>query len=316
MGSPLEFILSEVKEKGGIPFDRFVEICLYHKEFGYYTSKRLSNLPGEDFFTAPELSPLFGKVVAEFLKRKVEEFSLPPVIVEIGGGKGFLAKDLIGEIEPEEYFFVERREPPIWLKGKVKWFSEVSQLPEFEGVVVSNELFDSFPFKRVIKKEGELFEIFILEKGGSLVEEYRPFRGSLPCEPKENCEYPLFIGWEEFLKDISGKLKRGLFLTFDYGGECREISSKRSFRAYKDGKLWEDYLSEPGSVDLTADVDFTRLKELLKREGFEEMLYQPQSSFLLENGIEKFATPSQIPQILTLLVEMGRRFKVLGCFKP
>ena len=313
MGSPLEFLLSELRERGAIPFDRFVYLSLYHPEFGYYTGKRLLNSPGEDFFTAPELSPLFGKVVASFIKRKIEELSLPTVIVEVGGGKGFLAKDLIESLNPREYYFVERREPPSWLGGRVKWLRSLEELPNsLEGVVVSNELFDAFPFKRILKRGGELYEVFVVEREGKLAEELRPFRGELPCEPEEGCEYPLFIGWEEFLRALAGKLRRGLFITFDYGGSCREVASKRSFRAYREGMLVDDYLDRVGETDLTADVDFTRLRGLLAGAGFEEVLYKPQSSFLLESGIERFANPSQLPQILTLLVDMGRRFKVLA----
>ncbi|WP_456419708.1 SAM-dependent methyltransferase, partial [Thermovibrio sp.] len=176
MGSPLEFLLSELRERGAIPFDRFVYLSLYHPEFGYYTGKRLLNSPGEDFFTAPELSPLFGRVVASFIKRKIEELSLPPVIVEVGGGKGFLAKDLIEYLNPREYYFVERRKPPWWLGGKVKWLRGLEELPgSLEGVVVSNELFDAFPFKRILKMGGELYEVFVVEREGRLAEELRPF---------------------------------------------------------------------------------------------------------------------------------------------
>jgi len=302
-----------LKEGRSISFDRFVELSLYHPEFGYYTKKRVLNRPGEDFFTAPELSPLFSRVVASFLKERIEELKLPRAVVEVGGGKGFLAKDLIEFLEPESYYFVERREPPQWLKGKVKWVRGVEELPEnLEGVIVANELFDAFPFKRVFKKGGELWEVVVACRGGRLTEEFRPFRGELPCELSEGAEYPLFIGWEDFLKTLAGKLKRGLFLTFDYGGSCREVASKKSFRAYREGRIVEDYLEKVGQTDLTADVDFTRLRKLFGEVGFKEVLYEPQSTFLLKNGIERFASPSELPQVLTLLVDMGRRFKALA----
>jgi len=313
VGGPLEFFLSELRERGAIPFDRFVYLSLYHPQFGYYAKRRLSNRPGEDFFTAPELSSIFGRVVASFLREKMEELSLPAVVVEVGGGKGFLAKDLITFLKPQAYYFVERREPPEWLRGRVKWVRGVEELPEnLEGVIVANELFDAFPFRRVLKRGGELWEVFVACRGGRLVEELKPFRGELPCEPDEGAEYPLFVGWEEFLKTLAGKLKRGLFLTFDYGGSCREVASKRSFRAYREGRLVEDYLERIGQTDLTADVDFTRLRKLFEEAGFREVLYKPQSRFLLEGGIERFASPSELPQILTLLVDMGRRFKALA----
>ncbi|MEO2083603.1 MAG: hypothetical protein ABGX12_06235, partial [Desulfurobacteriaceae bacterium] len=102
-----EEILKEIKEKGRIPFDRFVYLSLYHPKWGYYTGKRTSPLPGEDFVTAPEISPVFGKVLALHLKRISEERNLPLRILELGGGKGFLAKDILGSIPVEEYIVLE-----------------------------------------------------------------------------------------------------------------------------------------------------------------------------------------------------------------
>ncbi len=305
-----EKIVKEVKEKGFITFDRFVEVCLYDREFGYYTKKRIKTGLGEDFITAPEVSKSFGKTVANYLKRRVEEISLPLKILELGGGKGFLAKDVVETLKPESYTVLEVREKPEWLKG-VNWVKSLKEVEPFEGVVLSNEFFDAFPFKRIRKIERELREVVIRERDGELYEDTVPFSGELPCQIGEGEEYCLFTGWEDFLRELSGKLKRGVFLTFDYGGKCREVAGKKSFRAFRKNRLVEDYLKYPGETDLTALVDFDYLSLLLEKTGFKVERLTPQSSFLLENGIEKFIEPGEVPQALMLLVDMGRKFKVL-----
>lgn len=62
------------------------------------------------------------------------------------------------------------------------------------------------------------------------------------------------------VKSIAKKIEEygGLALIADYG---HDGESKDSFRAFKKHKL-HDPLVEPGSADLTADVDFNALKEV------------------------------------------------------
>ncbi len=303
-------LVKEIRKKGFITFDRFVEVCLYDEEFGYYTKKRTGTSLGEDFVTAPEVSESFGKTVASYLRKRAPELSLPLKILELGGGKGFLAKDIVETLNPESYTVLEVREKPEWLK-EVSWVKSLKEVEPFEGIVVSNEFFDAFPFKRIKKIKGELREVVVKEKNGELYEDTVPFRGKIPCQIEEGEEYCLFVGWEEFLRELSGKLKRGVFLTFDYGGRCREISGRESFRAFRKNKLVEDYLKYPGETDLTALVDFDYLSSILEEVGFTVERVTHQSSFLLENGIEKFLEPGGAPQALMLLVDMGRKFKVL-----
>ena len=303
-----EEILKEIKERGEIPFDRFVYLSLYHPKWGYYTGKRGSPLPGEDFVTAPEISPVFGKVLAFHLKRISEERNLPLRILELGGGKGFLAKDILGSIPVEEYIVLELGNfPP--LPG-IRHVKKLEEVPSFEGFVVSNEFFDAFPFKRILKRGGKLFEVFVGSDGDKLTEFLLPFKGELPCEPEEGGEYPLFVGWKEFLKELKEKFK-GYFIAFDYGGKCKEVSSKKSFRAYRNNRIVEDYLERPGETDLTADVDFDRLFNVLSSSGFSRIRVRNQSEFLLSEGIEKAVSPSDSIAVLSLLVDMGRRFKVI-----
>ncbi len=309
-----EKIVREIRKKGFITFDRFVEICLYDEEFGYYTKKRIGTYLGEDFVTAPEVSESFGKTVANYLEKRTLELSLPLKILELGGGKGFLAKDIVETLNPESYTILEVRKKPEWLKG-INWVKSLKEVEPFEGVVISNEFFDAFPFKRIKKLNGELREVVVREKNGELYEDTVPFRGEIPCEIEEENEYCLFVGWKEFLKELFQKLKRGLFLTFDYGGKCREISGRKSFRAFRENRLVEDYLNYPGETDLTALVNFDYLSSALERAGFTVERLTHQSSFLLENGIEKFLEPGEVPQALMLLVDMGRKFKVLEATK-
>jgi len=258
-----EVIRKEIEREGFITFDRFTELCLYHPDFGYYTTKRVKALPGEDFFTAPELSPVFGKVVARHLEKISQEKGIPLNILELGGGKGFLAKDLLELLPVENYLILEKSEVARKVIPGVKVVGNLEEIEEFSGFVISNEFFDAFPFKRIVKRGGELYEVVITLKGGELKEELHPYSGNLPCEPEEGCEYSLFIGWEEFLEKLFRKFKRGYFLTFDYGSFCDSLSVRKSgtFRAFIKHTLIDNYLEFLGKADLTSSVDFSYLED-------------------------------------------------------
>ena len=60
----LENIISKsIKDNNNpIGFDVFMNLALYHSEFGYYRSNKTIFGPKGDFITSPEVSDLFGEV--------------------------------------------------------------------------------------------------------------------------------------------------------------------------------------------------------------------------------------------------------------
>jgi len=89
-----ELITLEINKKGRIDVGQFIQLCQFENN-GYY----IKNNPigsKNDFITAPEISQMFGEILAVFLinywKEKVKtDFNL----VELGPGKGTLLKDLL-----------------------------------------------------------------------------------------------------------------------------------------------------------------------------------------------------------------------------
>ena len=94
-------IASEISRVGAIPFARFMELALYHPQFGYYM--RASD-PGTerigwngDFYTSSDVHPILGQALA---RQAIQVDALlghpePFTIVEMGPGKGLLAKHVI-----------------------------------------------------------------------------------------------------------------------------------------------------------------------------------------------------------------------------
>ena len=88
-------IINILKEKKFMPLDKFINIALYDKKFGYYMKNNPFGKEG-DFITSTSISNLFGEMLAiwciaiwEYIgkARKI-------LLVELGPGDGSLCEDL------------------------------------------------------------------------------------------------------------------------------------------------------------------------------------------------------------------------------
>ena len=52
--------------KGYIPIDKFIQICMYDKKNGYYINNNPIGRKG-DFITSPEISQLFGEIIGLYI---------------------------------------------------------------------------------------------------------------------------------------------------------------------------------------------------------------------------------------------------------
>ncbi len=152
-----EIIANKIREKGAIHVSEFVELALYHPEFGYYNRRPPVIGKEGDFYTSSDLHPIFGMTIGRWLK----EMGIKTVL-EIGAGKGWLAHDILKEFHGD-YLILERSEYLREIErevlrefNNVTWIESIKDLKPFEGLVLANELFDAFPFdlfKRVKKSD-------------------------------------------------------------------------------------------------------------------------------------------------------------------
>src|SRR5437879_9687688 len=89
----LRDLLHNLLQDSDLTFRDFVELALYHPEFGYYMRPLSPVGKGGDYVTSPLLSPVFafavGRVCSEFVYRAGGEGCS---IVEIGSGmSGFIS---------------------------------------------------------------------------------------------------------------------------------------------------------------------------------------------------------------------------------
>ncbi len=305
-------LLELLAEESPMTFERFMELSLFHPEYGYYARGKLPGKQG-DYITSPCVHPVFGATLALQILEVYEVLGKPEnfTIVEAGAGQGYLARDILDYLFKKEYqfnYWIVEPFPAIKIlqeeileefNSKIKWFKSIEDLPPFEGVFISNELFDSFPVHILQKQDDELFEIWVEVKNQEVVEilgeisdpallgRISPYFG----EWGEDYRTEVCLSIEPFYKNLSKKLRKGAIITIDYGFPRRDYYSfernRGTLLCYYRHRVVENPYFKPGHIDITAHVDFTYLRELGEKYGFINVGFTQQGSFLASLGIEQ-----------------------------
>jgi len=174
-------------------------------------------------------------------------------------------------------------------------------------MILSNELFDSFPFARLVPRGDELHELWVTERDGVLdwaereaPPAYGDYFASHNVELSDGQFADVSLEWEAFYDEICAHIERGLVVTFDYGFPAAKLFHSRIRRfgtaaAYAKHRVTRDLLANPGEQDLTAHINFTDLERAGQRRGLETLFFDRQNKFLLALGIteHELFTPVQ-----------------------
>lgn len=259
-----------IRSDGPIGFDAWVEACLYDPADGFYARGARLGREGA-FSTAPTLHPAFAAAVAaEAADAGVER------VLEVGPGDGALAEALVArglEVVLLERADGMRRLQRERLGGRVTWIASAAEVAPLTGLVVANEVLDALPF-RLFAGEDELR--VGLDAHGRFCEVPAP-----PPGAPRRIDRP---GLPVFLRTLTAPLRRGRLLLADYGppvpGDPRD-----PVRTYVGGQAGGSPLQAPGTQDLTADVAFGEVREVLEGEGLRIVADQHQAAWLARRGV-------------------------------
>lgn len=337
-------IQDKIRAEGSLSFADYMNMVLYYPQLGYYISQVAFGDNG-DFITAPELSPLFGYTLANYIATTLP--NLPAkTILEFGAGSGKLAADILLRLEalntlPDAYFILDlsprlqalqketlaQRCPH--LMGRVSWLTE---LPEkISGFILANEVLDAMPVALFEWSQGQLFEkqvdccegqfCFVTVPGSAQISQalspyVAHFREGYTSEYGE-----VAVAW---LNTLSAHCEQVEILLIDYGHtdtlyyhpERTQGTLLCHYRhhAHADPFLW------PGLQDITSHVNFSLIQETALSLGWKIKRFETQANFLLEHGLLALAEMTdsvsqyEIAQVLKrwlLPTEMGEAFKIL-----
>ena len=88
-------IRAEIDDDGPMPFARFMELALYHPEFGYYEKEASQVGRQGDFVTSVSVGAAFGQLLAYRFAKWLEAIDGPVQVVEAGAHDGTLAGDIL-----------------------------------------------------------------------------------------------------------------------------------------------------------------------------------------------------------------------------
>ena len=320
MSAPLtEIIRSEIVAGGPMPFRRFMELALYHPEFGYYASGHARIGRGGDFFTNVSVGPLFGRLLARQIAEMWSVLGAPGdfTIIEQGAASGDLAADVLGGLrgmfpechEAVRYRIVEpfaklearQRERLGAFAGKVQWSRALEEIRVEACVHFSNELPDAFPVHVVNRTGGEWRERVVIEKDGRFVfadgpppsGELREACARIPGPLPEGYVTEVNLAACAWIREVAAVMQRGFVLAVDYGfPRLQYYSPDRiagTLSAYANHRREPDPLARPGEIDLTAHVEFDGLIEAATAAGLRLEGFTDQHHFTVGLGAEHFA---------------------------
>lgn len=327
---------------GSIGFAEFMQHALYANGLGYYSAGATKFGAAGDFVTAPEISPLFGKILANQLAVVLGQIDHAEnrTVLEIGAGSGALAIHLLQRLEalgslPYRYRILEvsadlqqRQLAAIesalpHLADRVEW---ISGWPDsLSGAVVANEVLDAMPVERFVKGDGQVYRqsVTTSDKGFAwtvepapdlLAAAVRDIEADLGLELADGYRSEVSLGVGEWLSGLADCMELGFVFLFDYGVSQREYyAADRSggwLRCHFRHHAHSDPLIYPGIQDLTAWVNFSQVANAAYDSGLRIAGYVSQAQFLLLGGL-----PQELENIAGLptdaQIALSRQVKLL-----
>ena len=328
---------------GWLSFARFMELALYAPGLGYYAAGARKFGAEGDFVTAPEISSLFGQVLALSIAEVLRQTGGD--VLELGPGSGELAKDILLALDdigarPDRYRLLEvsadlreRQQQalstlPAHLAARAEWLDTLPR--DFTGVIIANEVLDVIPVHLVRWGAGGVFERGVALKDGNFVWQDVPAtsgefaaeltapaahiqRAYLNNSPPDGYLTEVAPAVAGLVNSLAQSLKQGAMLFIDYGFRGAEFYHASriigTLMCHYRHFAHPDPFVYPGLQDITAHVDFTAVAEAGIAAGLDLAGYTTQANFLLSGGLTELLAkvdPADAARYLPLTSQVQR----------
>ena len=312
-----QLIVDEIRRDGPMRFSRYMELCLYHPELGYYSRATEQFGKAGDFYTSSDVHAVFGRLLARQFEEMWRFLDSPERIdvIELGPGRGLFASDVLDwsakqfpdfarvlryqmvEQSPTLRARLQERLSGHIATGKSAVFEALEDAASVAGrdlILFANEFFDALPVE-IVDRRGA---VRVVENDGMFTEKFVPpspselefiDRYSVQPDPGQRVEVSLAsLGWmERIATAFNGK--RGFVVMIDYGYTREEQLAGRhrdTLMTYRRHQASSSPYEAPGEQDITAHVNFTGLRARGCDHGLEALDLLTQSQFLLGIGEE------------------------------
>lgn len=329
---------------GWIPFEQFMNLALYAPGLGYYSSGATKLGSAGDFVTAPEISSLFGRTLAQQvlqISRQIKHAD----ILEFGAGSGKLALDLLLELEksdalPGKYFILEvsaelrQRQQTLFankaphLVQAIEW---LEQLPApFTGTILANEVLDAMPVHIVTWRNNELFERGVTWENHQFAWQDRPINNAelkhiaSQLTPQINPDNHLVFSYVSeinltaghFMRSLTNLLQQGVILLIDYGFGLSEYyhpqRNQGTLMCHYRHHAHDDPFYLPGLQDITSHVDFSAVTQAAGDSGLALLGYTTQAYFLINCGITGILAQTPAEETSSFLPQSSQLQKLIS----
>ncbi|RIY02205.1 class I SAM-dependent methyltransferase [Aureimonas flava] len=330
--------------------DRFWNLALFDPAEGYYTRRDPIGARG-DFTTAPEISQMFGELLAAWAFAAWDGLGRPApfVFAEAGPGRGTLMADMLRTlrqldpaflraarvrlVEVSDRLAAAQAERLARFDLPLRRIRRVGELDEAPLILVANELLDAVAIRQFVFRDGAWRErrVVAADAGGFAFADGAPaprvpaVLASLP-PPAPGAVFEVSPERDALCGTLAGAIgaRGGAALLIDYGhARSAHGDTLQALRRHAAASP----LDAPGRADITSHVDWEQVARAMAAAAPLSFGLARQGDFLLRMGLRERAGRLGAPmdeqgrQAITAAAhrlagtgpgEMGALFQVFG----
>lgn len=329
--TPLETLIhTRIRASGPLSVADYMALCLYHPQHGYYTTGRnFSTVPPQDFTTAPELTPLFGYTLAQWVAAQWRALGNPTPfsLIECGPGRGTLMRDMLAHLQASHPgchaaanpVLVETspaltalQKQTLAASPQCTWQTALTATA-YPAILVTNEFLDAFPVEQAVRT-GTVWHrrvVTLTEEGHLAFATGEPLTPPhVPADVPDGTVAEWSPAQAEWLANLPQNIAAALLC--DYGAAPLTQTTLTDTLQAMHAHSKTTPFSQLGDTDLTTHVNFTLVAIIL---GEKNVTIEDLAPFLLRMGLPTIALQHPLEEItlqrLLHPAQMGMLFKVL-----
>lgn len=304
-------IRAEIEASGPMRLDRFWNLVLFDPAAGYYTSRDPIGADG-DFTTAPEISQMFGELLAAWAFAAWDGLGRPSpfTFAEAGPGRGTLMADMLRTLRQFDPAFLQaarvclvevsdrlaavQTERLARFDLPIRRVRRIEDLDESPLVLVANELLDAVAIRQFVFRDGFWRERHVATSGEGLAFVDGPQASEVPAglarllPPDEGAVFEASPERDALAAGLADRLHRfgGAALLIDYGhARSAYGDTLQALRRHRAASS----LDAPGTADITSHVDWEQVARAMTAVAPLRFGLARQGDFLLSLGLPERA---------------------------